>query len=74
MAAFVFILVCVWVVSGAFAYAITFADLQRRWPGLAAEDYRIDRWRALTMALLGVCGLGAALMASECARRGLKWR
>lgn len=74
MTALLLIFACFWIICGAFAYAITLAFFQRRFPTLAEEEYAVDVLRAISAGILGVAGLGAALFVSEGARDGLKWK
>lgn len=68
------IIVVIYIVCGALAYAITFADFQRSFPTLAGRDYQGDVRRGVMVGLLGPVGLLIAFLASDFAAHGLKWR
>lgn len=67
------LLIAGYVACGALAYAIAFADIQRRFPEQAAESYREDVGMSLFFGLLGPVGLLVTFLASGFAQRGLKW-
>lgn len=63
----------VWLLCGAFAYALTFAHFQREFPTLAERDYYKDRRSAVFSGCLGPIGLLVSI--SNCGlKHGLKWR
>ena len=69
------LVILVWIACGVFAYGLTFAYYQGKYPGLAAEDYMSDRIFALIPAVCGVVGLFASLICTNFGREyGLRWR
>jgi len=51
-----------WIVCGVFAFGLTFAYFQRKYPSTAEERYRVDLCFALALAIFGPLGLSCALV------------
>jgi hypothetical protein len=66
----------IWVACGILAYAIMFAELQKRYPILAKGKgcYQADMALSIFVGLFGVPGLLVALLMTGFARYGLKFR
>lgn len=64
-----------WIVCGAFAYAICFADRQKSYSSIAEKDYRTDMSFAISIGLLfGPIALIVILFQTGFAQHGLKWK
>jgi len=66
------IILIIWLVSGAFAYAINFGDVQYMWP--KPEHYRSNLSFSVYIGLFGVFGLLVSLLFTGFAEHGLKWK
>lgn len=67
-------IIVVWVVCGAFAYAITLAFFQREFPYTAMGHRLFDAVFSVCMGLLGPFGLLLTLCMYGSAKHGLMWR
>ena len=64
-----------WIICGAFAYAICFADRQKSYPAIAEKDYRTDMSFAISMGLFfAPLALIIIFFQTGFAQHGLKWR
>ena len=69
-----FLVIVAWIVCGTFAYAIAFAEFQRGFPTIAAENRRSDAGFSIILGLFGPIALVVILCLSGFAEHGLKWR
>lgn len=68
------IIIIVWLVAGAFAYAMYFAEMQATFPSFAKERYREDMGTGILFGLFGVFSFVVIFFATGFAKHGLKWK